>query len=95
MVDEELEKACVRGISPIIMKLSLKNGQEYTVNIKHPRGHPQNPLTMEEVREKFEKCSEYVGLPREKISKLASAIENLEDINNVADLEELLTGAKV
>jgi 2-methylcitrate dehydratase PrpD len=51
-------------------------------------GHPANPLTRDEVEEKFRRLAGVV-LPPERVSRIETALRELADLPNMADLAAL------
>ncbi|WP_211229904.1 MmgE/PrpD family protein [Desulfovirgula thermocuniculi] len=70
---------------PAVVEISTVDGQVYTGRTDFPRGDPENPLTEEELREKFYGL---VAGPwgEKKAEALGMAILNLEEVEDVAEL---------
>lgn len=70
---------------PAVVEISTKDGRVYTGRTDFPRGDPENPLTEEELREKFYGL---VAGPwgEEKAKALSTAVLQLEEIEDVAGL---------
>ena len=50
--------------------LYLKNGSEYEAPCLYPKGEPENPLTQEELENKFRSLAQYGGLAEDECDKL-------------------------
>ena len=88
VVDEEIEKQCGRGMGPAVVEVSLKNGRRTSRRVDRVKGHPQNPMSMEECEEKFRGClhSSAKPLGERKASALIQALRNLETVSDVSQL---------
>jgi len=68
-----------------IMEIETKDGKKYEGRVDFPRGEPENPLSQEQIEDKFEKLASKV-LPGKNIKQIISAISNLEKIKNISDI---------
>ncbi len=83
--DPTLDRKRPAGISEIV----TKNGQTYRQEIDYPRGHARNPMTDQEVIDKFESmASEYMN--KEQIDKVVDIVFNLEKLRDVGDLSRAM-----
>jgi len=69
--------------------VELKNGTRLTHTATIPKGHPENPLTEEEVLEKFRSNVKTI-IAEKQSDELISAVLKLEAMNNVRNLTGLL-----
>jgi 2-methylcitrate dehydratase PrpD len=73
------------------VKVKLRNGKEFFGTVEKPRGEPQNPLSHEEIIQKF--CNSVVGiLDSRKIDTTLRRINHLENEKDISDLVGDLTG---
>ena len=83
--DEELTQRspAVRGAR---VTLYLKNGGVFEAPCLYPKGEPENPLTKEELEDKFKGLAIYGGLTEEKCNSVVSSIWDgtftIETLNN-------------
>ena len=86
--DVENPKAFV----PIMMEINLKDGQTITREAHNIKGSPDNPMTTEEVVNKFRKCNRYAHrqLPSDNIETLIDLVLSLDRIEDVAILGTML-----
>jgi 2-methylcitrate dehydratase PrpD len=70
--------------------LDLQDGRSLTRQVDIPRGHPQFPLTWDELEEKFFDCASQ-ALPEEKIHKSLELIRTLEE-TSIRELARTLAG---
>lgn len=79
--DPALDKVRPAGISEII----TKQGRIYQCRIDYPRGHAKNPMTDEEIINKFRR----MALKRMKDSQVNQIIETVFSLENVEDIRTL------
>lgn len=74
------------------MEVRMKDGTVYHKAVEFPRGTAQNPLTKEELMDKFQDSISYGGkpLPKENIKGIISLVDRLEKIKDVRSLIPLL-----
>ncbi|MDT7863776.1 MAG: MmgE/PrpD family protein, partial [Vulcanisaeta sp.] len=53
--------------------------------VDYPRGHPKNPMTDEEVENKFRMLTDGI-LTRDQISTVISLVRNLENLGDIKQL---------
>jgi 2-methylcitrate dehydratase PrpD len=83
---DELQKA--EGYPPDDVDIHTMDGQIYRGCERHVKGHPQNPMTFDEVVEKFWKCVELAVKPlsRQKLATFLAQVETLEAVKDVRQL---------
>ena len=69
----------------MIVRIHTIDGREFIEQLDYPKGDPRNPLTDQEVEEKFEALAEPV-MPREARRHAIDAIWNLEKQASVSEL---------
>jgi 2-methylcitrate dehydratase PrpD len=78
-----------RTLPPFVLpgKLTIKmrDGREYTAEVEHPKGMPENPMSHEELADKFRMQAE-TALQRHKPEDVISSIMKMEKIRNVCSL---------
>jgi len=82
--DPSLDKVRPAGISEII----LKSGEKFTLRVDYPRGHARNPMTDQEIIDKFKSMAS-AYMTEEEMEKLVEKVfelEKLEDIGRVTGL---------
>jgi 2-methylcitrate dehydratase len=73
----------------VIVNITTTDGRMFTKQLDYPKGDPRNPLTDQEVEEKFAALAESV-LSQRAQQKLKDAIWNLESIGSVSKLMALM-----
>ncbi len=76
-------------LKPAIVDVRCKDGKRYTIRVEYPKGDPMNPMSDEELFAKFRSNASPLVAP-EKQKAIISAIMNLEDLTEIADLTQLL-----
>lgn len=92
-IDEEFANegyAPTEHPSAAIVKVRMKNGDEYQKRANNPKWNPQNPPAMEELVKKYRNCAEGI-LIEEKVIKSIELIKSMEKINDIGELMNLLT----
>lgn len=77
-----------RWFSPVIVEIITRDQKHFKGKAYYPRGHPQNPLTDDELREKFRNASTYT-LNCELVNELIKMVNRLEEVNDVSELVAL------
>lgn len=84
------ESARERGVlSPARVHVRLRNGKEFSEMVWEAKGGPSNPMSIDEIREKFIRCVKGI-LSESNIERLLEAIEHLETIERVSDLTSMI-----
>jgi len=91
-LDPEIDALGMDKIVTLI-EMRLKDGKVLRGRSpEHYRGGPRNPLSREELAEKFNDCVQQTLNPKQA-RKLLKAIESLESLNSVRTLTRLATGS--
>ena len=72
-----------------LLKVQLKNGRTYASKVEFGKGSPVNPMSFDDVAEKFRGCTDYAHWPAAKAEKIIELIRNLEHLPDVAVLSAL------
>ncbi len=87
-VDPATEKVNPR-IRGAEVQILLKNGKPLKKRVDLPKGEPEHPLTSEELREKFEYCTEGI-FENNKLNEIMNSINNIDEMDNINELINLL-----
>ena len=74
------------GSSEIIMK----DGRTYRCVVKYPKGHPQNPMTDEEIVDKFRNMATRYMSERQ-INRIVQTVFDLDRLKDIQTLNKLMT----
>src|SRR5271168_5339374 len=88
VADPEIEKV-FPALQRVIVNITTIDGRMFTKQLDYPKGDPRNPLTDQEVEEKFAALAEGV-LSQNAQKKLKDAIWSLEKIGSVSKLMALM-----
>ena len=91
ILDEELSKV-PNSDNPVKVTIRLKNGDIYEETVYGARGSVLNPMTKEEVCQKFRGFASAV-LPENKIDAIMGTVEGLERIDDIRKLIKLLVAS--
>jgi 2-methylcitrate dehydratase PrpD len=92
-VDPEAENA---GFDKMVslLKIHLQDGTVITGKADFGKGSPFDPMSFEDVADKFRGCADYAQWSTAKSEKIISYVRQLESASNVADLAPLLSDDK-
>jgi 2-methylcitrate dehydratase len=85
--DPEIEKV-FPALQRVIVRIHTIDGREFMQQLDYPKGDPRNPLTDQEIEEKFEALAEPV-MSHDARRRAIDAIWNLEKQNSVTALMKL------
>jgi 2-methylcitrate dehydratase len=88
VADPEIEKV-FPALQRVIVTITKSDGQTFTQQLDYPKGDPRNPLTDQEIEEKFAALAEGV-LSSGAQKKLKDAVWNLEKLGSVTKLMSLM-----
>ncbi|HET9405776.1 MAG TPA: MmgE/PrpD family protein [Candidatus Sulfotelmatobacter sp.] len=88
VADPEIEKV-FPALQRVIVNIQMRNGQGFTKRLDFPKGDPRNPLSDQEIEEKFAALAEGV-LSANSQTKLKEAVWNLEDTESITNLMKLM-----
>lgn len=85
---ESKYSSCVLGCAEV--KIVTKEGHTYKHSVDIPKGYPENPLTKQELLEKFEELAS-IAISKERIREIVEVVDDLEN----RDVKELTTLLKL
>jgi 2-methylcitrate dehydratase len=88
LADPEIEKV-FPALQRVIVNIDTTDGRKFTKQLDYPKGDPRNPLTDQEVEEKFSALAEGV-LSRNAQKRVKEAIWKLERVGSISDLMSLM-----
>jgi 2-methylcitrate dehydratase len=88
VADPEIEKV-FPALQRVVVTITKSDGQSFTQQLDYPKGDPRNPLTDQEIEEKFTALADGVLSPNAQ-KKLKEAIWNLEKQSSVSELMALM-----
>jgi 2-methylcitrate dehydratase PrpD len=73
-----------------IIEIELQGGRLIKGQADFGKGSPANPMTDEELSEKFRQCAEWGKLPRKRIATVLDMLWDIETLKDVNELTQLL-----
>jgi len=75
-------------IGPAMVGVELMNGKSYSKQLDIAYGHPRNPITWQDLTDKFRDCASSSAKPlsRQNIEKTIVMVSHLEEIDNVSQI---------
>ena len=89
-VDPEAEAAGFDKMTSIL-KVHLKNGRVLLGRAEFAKGSPSNPMTYDEVADKFRGCAEFVKWPKQKTEAIIQFVKALDSAPDLSALTPLLS----
>ena len=86
--DPEAESAGYDKMTTLI-RITLKDGRTISGRADFGKGSPANPMSYDEVAEKFQGCAAFAGWPADKATQVIALIRKLEDVPDVRVLTAL------
>jgi 2-methylcitrate dehydratase PrpD len=88
-VDPEAENAGYDKMTTII-KITLKDGRTISGRADFGKGSPSDPMSYDDVAEKFRGCAAFAEWPSAKANQVIEMVRKLEDVSDVRTLTALL-----
>jgi 2-methylcitrate dehydratase PrpD len=75
-------------IPPGRIEIRMNDGRIYSKDVDFALGHPRNPVSWEDLEEKFRDCASYCIRPmsRKRIDEIIKSIKKLEEIDDIVPL---------
>lgn len=82
-----------RFVGGAIVTIKTKAGKECTKLVHYVKGHPKNPMNMDDMIEKFRACFPFSAKPisEDRMNEVVRTVANLEQVDDVAEIARLLT----
>jgi 2-methylcitrate dehydratase PrpD len=93
LVDPELDKRYPASVTPAILEVRTKKGKVFSRRVVERRGSPTNPLTMEEIEEKFRQCARFARnpMPEDRIREILVFLRGMGDQDDVTRILPLFS----
>jgi 2-methylcitrate dehydratase PrpD len=92
VVDDEAERAGYHKMTTLI-DIELSDGRTISGRADFGKGSPANPMSYEEVAEKFRECAEFARFPRAKAESVVGIVRDLETLPSIERLMAVLRTA--
>jgi 2-methylcitrate dehydratase PrpD len=74
-----------------IIEIALTDGRKISGRADFGKGSPANPMSYEEVADKFRECAGFSRWPKDKADRVIELVKGLEDLRDVRELTALLS----
>lgn len=91
-VNEEAERAGFDKMTTII-DVELKDGRKLSTRADFGKGSPANPMSYDEVADKFRGCCDFAHVPKNTADEIVSMVRDLETLPAISKLTVLLLKA--
>lgn len=87
--DEKYERT---GLETGLIKIIIKGGRKFSKEIPFAYGHPQNPISKQELFKKFKDCARYSIRPLagQRVEQIIETLDNLEKVEDMKEIIKLL-----
>jgi len=77
--------------SPSHLRIKTKDGKVYEKRVDIAKGNPKNPMTRQELRDKFYYCAGYSARPlaKDRLDKVVELVDKLEEVDDVSQVIQL------
>lgn len=75
-----------------ILDIHLADGRHIEGRADFGKGSPSNPMSYDEVADKFRECARFAGFEADRIEPIIVAVRRLEELTSVRELTALLAG---
>ena len=74
-----------------IIEIALKDGRKFSGRADFGKGSPANPMSYDEVADKFRGCAEFAGWDPKRSEQIVAAVRDLETLGSIRELTALLS----
>jgi 2-methylcitrate dehydratase PrpD len=86
LVDPEIEKT-----GSTFLRVQMRDGRIFSDRAQYAKGSPENPMTYDEVADKFRTCAEFAKWPSKKSESIIQFVQYLEEASDLSHLTKSLT----
>lgn len=83
----------VKGLTPGRVEIRTKHGPAYSRTVEFAYGHPKNPVSKQDLVDKFRDCAAYAvrPVPKANVDRVIELIGRLEQVDDVGQVMGLLS----
>ena len=74
-----------------LLKITMKDGKVYSGRAEFAKGSPSNPMSFDEVADKFRGCAEFAKWPAAKTESVIASVKSMENLSDVSTIVPVLT----
>lgn len=89
-VTDDEAKADGHLLNTTLLEIDLKRGNTVKVRVDWGKGSKADPMSMDEVAQKFRECADYAGWPGDKAARAIELVRALDTVANVRDITACL-----
>jgi aconitate decarboxylase len=89
LVDPQMNKLPITKRWASTVEIDLKTGKRFSLRVDYPRGSVKNPMSYEEIKEKFRKLAQK-KISIAKANSIIATVERLEELKDIGELAGLL-----
>ena len=89
-IDPQAENAGLDKMTSLL-KITMKDGKVYSARAEFAKGSPANPMSYEEVADKFRGCGEFAKWPMAKVNAVIESVKTLEKLSDMNKLAAAVT----
>jgi len=89
-IDPEAENAGLDKMTSLL-KIHMKDGKVFSGRAEFAKGSPSNPMSYDEVADKFRGCAEFAKWPAVKTESIIAAVKSLENLTDMNKIAAALT----
>ena len=92
VVDPAIEKTAGGKVTPAVVEIITKKGERLSHQIKGPRGSSKKPMDMDDIADKFRRCTGYAKQPvaEQNIERIIDAVTEMDTLDDVTRILKLL-----
>jgi 2-methylcitrate dehydratase PrpD len=93
LVDPGLDEKYPASVTPAVVEVRAKRGKVFSRMVVERRGSPTNPLTMEEIEEKFHRCARFARNPvaEDRVGEILNFLREMESQEDVTGILPLFS----
>jgi 2-methylcitrate dehydratase PrpD len=99
MMMEKVDYTAYESLKPdytnvtTLVELSLTDGRHFSLRADFGKGTPRDPMSFDDLADKFRGCADYARWPREKAEAIIEQVAQLETVNDVRRITRLLSSS--
>src|SRR5579862_1359669 len=74
-----------------LLKITMKDGKVFSGRAEFAKGSPSNPMSYDEVADKFRGCAEFAKWPAAKTESVIASVKSMENLSDMSKLAPALT----
>jgi 2-methylcitrate dehydratase PrpD len=80
------------ALGPVTVDITLRDGNRFSETVQEFKGHPNNPMSIDECRQKFMKCADYAvrPFPQDRLELIVDKIMSLENLRDAGDMVRMM-----